>query len=872
MRELLWGKFLNQSSISNAQIKRAVGEEARLSFRNAVAVLALIFSLHSHNSFAVTDDIIPFYIPQQRADTALTLFAEQANLTLVFPFDKVREKTANRLVGDYPVHTAVKLLLDNTGLTPTFSDQLVLNIAIETKGKSMNIKHRKSLLATLVGLFAAGGAATATAQDEMQESSRVQRALEEIVVTATKKGSAENLQDVPIAMSAFNSEQLDGLFFENLTDIGKRAPNVILDSRSSNPSQSSFFIRGVGSALETVSSDPAVGVVIDGMALNSSVGILTDMFDVESVEVLRGPQGTLFGRNATGGVVSIKTKRPTGEFHSSIRGTYGSYGRQDVAFSVEDSLIDGELAARFSVMYKDHEGYYRNDVDPGDRVGDARQSTARTAIRWNPSEELTLDLTLEYGEADFEAVPARNISNIIGFVPNPDPSVVSMNYTGQGDESHWGHAILEANWDLGEGVLTSITGYRKFYTDSSADLDGTGDFTAFNINGDGGTAMWLGHWSEELRYAKNIGENIQLTSGVYYFSSNFHELSQWGGDNDNNGGFFGDGEVDHKIVGVFSQGEINITENVIFTIGGRYTQEDKEADIGFVGSCDNNHENCLRFKDDQNWSNFSYRLGLQWMINDDSHVYATINRGFRSGGYNIETFAGGNPGPYDEEVVDAFELGWKSQLLNDKIRLNLATFYNQYDDFQVQALFKVPDQLVRVQGILNAAEVEMKGVEAEVNALITDRLSVSASVGILDHEIKSIYPIDVNNDGIEDPELSKELELGLVPDLTYNLSVLYDIPVLDLGLITLRANYSYKDETFGAGAQNILLTDEIAKTDISATFLSSNEKLRVSLFGKNITDELSSQKLTPNNREAFNNIFYAAAPRTWGVEVQYNFD
>ena len=180
MFNVLWGKNLNQSSISNAQVKCAVGEEGRLSFRNAVAVLAIVFCLHSNNSAAVTDDNIPFKIPQQRADTALTLFAEQANLTLVFPFDQVKDITANRLVGNYPIDTAINILLQDTGLMPTFSNQLVLNIAIDDKGKSMNKNTRKTLLASMVGLFAAGGLSTAAAQET--ESARAQGVLDEIIL------------------------------------------------------------------------------------------------------------------------------------------------------------------------------------------------------------------------------------------------------------------------------------------------------------------------------------------------------------------------------------------------------------------------------------------------------------------------------------------------------------------------------------------------------------------------------------------------------------------------------------------------------------------------------------------------------------------
>ena len=201
MFEVLWGKKFNQSSIQNAQITSAVGEEGRLTFRNAVAVLAVLFCLHSHNSFAVTDDTIPFNIPQQRADRALTQFAEQANLTLVFPFEQLKDKTANRLVGDYPIATAINLLLRNTGLTPRFSDQLVLTIASEPKGKRMNTTNsskRKTVLAGLVGLFAAGGMTQAVAQGG--EAATGQSAIDEIIVTANKR--EQSLQDTAMSISA----------------------------------------------------------------------------------------------------------------------------------------------------------------------------------------------------------------------------------------------------------------------------------------------------------------------------------------------------------------------------------------------------------------------------------------------------------------------------------------------------------------------------------------------------------------------------------------------------------------------------------------------------------------------------------------------
>ena len=840
-------------------------------------LLLLFWLLLLPTEWAIAETRHTVNIPAQNAARAFDQLAEQTNSEFIFPYDIAKARNTQTVKGFYTVMEALTIMLQDSGLSCSLSNKGAIRIFLSDgtqdnveENMSMN-NYRKELLASTVAFFVGGGTGVLAQGDDGSQKvtqGNARFALEEIVVTGTKKGRAEDLQVVPIAITAFNTDQIDGMFFEDLGDMGKRIPNVILEPRAVSPGQASFFIRGVGATLATPAADPAVGLVVDGMTIGSSVGVMIDTFDIESIEVLRGPQGALFGRNVTGGVVVVNTKRPTGEFASSIRGTWGSHERKDVAFSIEDSLVDDVLAVRFSAMYKDHEGYFKNDQDPGNKVGDERLSVGRSVIRFTPTEDLVLDLTLEYGKRDIEAPPTRNITNDIGFIPDSDRSVVSMNFTGEGDVSDWKHAVIEANWEVGEGVLTSITAYRDIYTNSSIDLDGAGDFSSFNING--GTSIQVQHFSEELRYAKNFGDSVQLTTGAYYFSQEFHELSQWGGDVNDVGGFFGNGTIDTEVIGLFAQSGINLTEDLIFTVGGRYSQEEKEADIGFIASCDEDFSNCTRFKDDETWSNVSYKLGLQWLLSEDSQVYASLSNGFRSGGYNVEVFSGGTPGPYDEETLDSLELGWKIELLDNRVRLNMAAFVNQYDDFQLQGLFRLPNGEL-VQKIINAAEVEIIGFETELSVLVTDDLSVVASVGVLDTEIQSILPLDIDFDGDPDAEASKDLELPLVPDLTYNLSVLYDIHVFSGDLITLRANYSYKDEAYGAAAENILITDEIAKLDLSATYRTNDEKLAVSLFGKNVTDELDRDRLTPNNSEAFfNNTFYSA-PRTWGVEVQYNF-
>ncbi|MDC1512721.1 TonB-dependent receptor [Porticoccaceae bacterium] len=827
-----------------------------------------------------------FNLPRQTVADSLNDIAKHTGAQFLFPYELAKSVTAKPVSGYFTLLEATSQLLQNTGLKSDLVDG-VLTISSQddastafnqSKGKSMNIKHRKSLLATLVGLFAAGGAATATAQDEMQESARAQSVLEEIVVTATKKGIAENVQDIPIAVTAITSNQLEQMHFDDLTDLGSTIPNAQLHINEISTNKAEFYIRGVGVAGNpSMGGDSAVGVSIDGMALSSPFGVITDMFDVESIEVLRGPQGTLFGLNSTGGVVVINTKRPSGEFGGSVRTIVGSDDRKDVAFSIEDALIDDVLAARISLVYNDRDGYFKNDIDPGDRVGSERMSMAHSSFRYTPREDLTVDMILEYAEGDHEAPAQRALLRdpVVGFTPSSDPTVVSMDYTGGPDKSRREHAILEVNWEVGGGVLTSISAYRDFSSDVSLDLDGMGHVTtySFNINGGGsGTKQLHEQISEELRYATNINEDIQLTSGLYYSEQKATVYNHWLGDNDNVGGWFGVSTQDQTALGLFAQSDINVADDFVLTLGARYTEEEKEVDIGILNTCDEGFKNCEHIIDDNTWSNMSYRLGLQWLLSDRSQAYIAFNRGFRSGGYNlnIHSFQPRVPPIYDEEIAETVELGWKSDLLDNRLRLNVAAFFNRYDDYQLIGRFQIPGTPGRSPKVVNAGEVEVKGIEAELNYLVTDRFSINTSIGLLDAEIKSIIPLDITGDGIVDPELTNDLGLALVPDLTFNLTMLYNYPVSTGGLVTLRGNYGYEDEKFGAGVQNETIIASSQTVDLSATYLTSDEKIRLSLFGKNLTDEYKEQELTSNNTSGF----YTLAPRkprTWGVEVMYSF-
>lgn len=736
----------------------------------------------------------------------------------------------------------------------------------------------KNIVAAAIGFFiGAAGVQEVLAQDKAVGGNNNLLKLEEIVVTATKKGRAENVQDVPAAITVMNEEQLSGVFLDNLIDIGSRIPNVSFDSVGTIPGQASFFIRGAGVNSSNAGLDPAVGVVIDGMFVANPAGQLTEPFDLESIEVLRGPQGTLFGRNVTGGVIVMRSKRPTGEFDAKIKATLGAYGRNDFAFVIEDALIEDKLAAKIDLRYKDHEGYFHNPSEHGDRVGDSRTKIVRTLFKYTPSEQLEVDLILEHGEQKSDGALTQVLFDpptLTGIFGDPSRDIDELNHDNTDPvKQRWTNAIVELNWELADGLLTSVSTYRDYaMPEMGGDLDGT-PADVLSI-GDGSNTKQH-QFSQELRYATSINDRIDITSGIYYFTQSLDNAisvnivripAEAVG-----ASYKGSLRYDHQTIGLFSQADISLSDNWMLTLGGRYTREEKEIKMAPRGGCDFLTFECnYSFVDDETWGNFSYKAGLQWMISDNSQVYASLSRGYRSGGYNFNATVTQNPGPFDEERIDSFELGFKADI-GDRIRINGAFFINQFDDLQRQVLLPDPATGTLLSGISNAGEAEILGFESELVYIVNDNFSINASFGHMSTEIDEFEGLDVDGDGAvtdTDASLVKDLELARVPMRTYSLGVNYNFPFDNGARVVFRSDYSYKRQravddinSFNLDAQRLL--------NASVSYYSAEEKFQLSLFGKNLQDNVVG------TMGAFINGFIKnlslAPPRTWGVEATYHF-
>ena len=860
MFNVLWGKNLNQSSISNAQVKCAVGEEGRLSFRNAVAVLAIVFCLHSNNSAAVTDDNIPFKIPQQRADTALTLFAEQANLTLVFPFDQVKDITANRLVGNYPIDTAINILLQDTGLMPTFSNQLVLNIAIDDKGKSMNKNTRKTLLASMVGLFAAGGLSTAAAQET--ESARAQGVLDEIIVTAEKREAS--LQEVPIAITAFTGKQLEDAGINDSTALELVTPGM---SFLSVADLGVVTIRGVGSPfLQGSAVDPSTAIYVDGVYQPRFASSVLSLMDLERVEVLKGPQGVLYGRNSPGGAINYISKGPQDELGGSLSVQFGNYSLRSFQGQVDIPLVKDKLLLRGAIKRETRDGYSENLLIPSDPLENEDIIVGRLALKYIPTDNL--DLTLRLGASDREGgfLPAFKPIRVDPTAPNAGIEIISDPRKIMADQPNYSenyseYVDLTVNWDLGWSSFKSITSYQdKEANGRSRDVDGSE--LAIGHQGELGMRNGVTYdaesFSQEFLLASSGDNSLDWVLGLFYFEEN--PINRAGFDIPFINFFvMPTQQTDTEAHAIFGHISYDITEQLRLNAGLRYSSEDREITRtnGSNGVITAGPETLS-----DSWDAITPKLGLDYFVNDDVMVYASASRGFKSGGFSLQI--GGKP--LDEEIVDALEVGVKSTLLDGRLRLNVSAFDYDFKDMQVNSTD--PDSILST--IRNAGSADIRGMEIEISALPVESLQLDVGLSFLDTEFTDF---EVLVDPVKAPTGNlKGNELPNSPEFTANIGVKYFQDWDDMGRVVAQADYYYSSEVFHTEFNDQRGEDSYYNLNLRISLESLDETWRISAFGKNVTDELVVD-YTIDSAFLFGDGYLAqyAPPRTYGVELTYQF-
>jgi iron complex outermembrane receptor protein len=687
----------------------------------------------------------------------------------------------------------------------------------------------RNLKLSVAGVFfgftlLAGWSITANAQDQDEPSDSSGSALlEEVIVTARKR--EESSQDVPVSVAAFGAEQLQTLKIRNLENLSVGIPNVALDDIGTFRSTANFSIRGLGINSSIPSIDPTVGVFIDGVYMGQNVGIVLDMFDIQSIEVLRGPQGTLFGRNVTGGAILVYSKRPTEEFELSARAALdgnpnGDGGLNKYAMASISGPIGESFGFRVSAYMNKDDGWFVNLAN-GKDFGEAETTIFRPVLTWQASENVDMTLRWEHIESDGQGPASQthtNGSGVPGFFANFDRDSFDFAIDGEGFADMENDLFtFETNWDveLGDGTITNIFGYKDYTATGESDIDAQ--------------PVWLFHatiWNDQEQYSNELRYNgsfdrLNLTTGIFWFSNeiNYHErrnllgvatggvapaLTQDGG-----GNYWVDS------LAFFTSIDYELTDAWSLNAGIRYTDEEKEADI----------------------ASLVRNLGFGYDISDDRRIYGHWTRAHRSGGYNLRNTAidtvNLGPGPFDEETVDTFELGYKSELAGRGF-LNAAVFYTQIDDMQREVNLSDPISGV-VQVIKNTADAEIFGFEVEGTFALTDNLILQGSVGWIDPSYKTVR-FDLNGDGVIDKE-DKNLGLPRAAEWTFNIGLTHQLDFSNGGALSSRVNYAYRDESFYTDNNlGYLLSQDIL--DLGVDYHTPGGHWILSIYGRNLLDSV----------------------------------
>ena len=711
---------------------------------------------------------------------------------------------------------------------------------------------RSDSLMVSVSLILAGVAATDLAHAQEAQPGATSALMEEVTVTARKR--EELVQDVPLSVSAFDADQLEALKVRDLESLAVNMPNVALDDIGTFPGTANFSIRGLGINSSIPSIDPTVGIFVDGVYMGNNLGVILDTFDLENIQVLRGPQGTLFGRNVTGGAVLVTTKKPSDEFELSIKGAVdgnpdGSGGLNSYLMGSVGGPLTDTLAAKISVYNNTDDGWYENEFDGAD-FGEVDTTLIRPVLVWTPTDALEMVFRYEYTESDGQGPAAQSHTNGLGLPGNPvsfdrDSHGLSIDERGVADYEV-NFLSWETNWDVGNGTLTNIFGWRDSDLFNRSDIDAQ-PIPMFHAL----IKTKSEQFSDELRYTGSW-DKFDLTTGVYYLTNDIQYSERRellgalliGTPREGEPFLTQDGGGDYQVetTAVFGEMDYRLTDALSLIAGLRFTHEKKEVDIASLprnvnSPCDVTAGTCpYDFSDDESWDAVSGRLGFKYDTSDESMIYATISRGQRSGGYNLRNTAldtvNFGPGPFDEEVVDNLEVGYKSEL--GRGRFNAAAFYTMIDDMQREVNLTSATSGV-VQVIRNTADANILGLELDGTFALGESTVVLASLGWIDAEYDTVR-FDLNGDGVVSAA-DEDLELPRAAEWTYSIGLTHDIDIGTWGYLTSRINYAYRDDSFYTDNNlGYILDQEIL--DVGLDFHSAGGSWVVSLYGKNLLDDV----------------------------------
>ncbi len=746
--------------------------------------------------------------------------------------------------------------------------------------------------------------------------------LEEIVVTARKR--EERLIDTPIAVTAVSDIVLNRRNLKDLTGLSQVVPNLVFDLGSGSTGGSNnaqIFIRGIGQQDFLFTSDPGVGLYIDGVYFPRATGVVMDLVDLEQVEVLRGPQGTLFGKNTIGGAINITTKKPGNELTAFGQAIYGSRDRIDVQGSVSVPLVEDKLSVRLSASSRNQDGYVKR-INVGDRLGDTDSLYGRFQARWMPSETLTVDLSTDVTRKRESSVaaelvdvrpedPSNALLGLWNFLVAPtlgpgvqmDRRFLSDDYETQGtgpnfsDFNMFGVSLTVEKEFGADFSVKSITAYRDQDSQFADDTDHS-PFKYTQSTNDNKHEQF----SQEIQLTgTSLNNRLKWVVGGFYMhekgqdlfdvalgSGLFNALEALPGaiiplgpvacppapgvfapcvggmGNPLNVGLDLDilitDDIDIDSYAVFGEMNYDITDALSFTAGMRYSYDKKV----FVTSLLHQNSNVLELDGEEasdSWDSLSPRVSLKYNLAADAMIYASVTGGFKSGGFNGRATSLAQIGSFDPEKVWAYEIGTKFVLLDNRLGINAAAFYNDYTDMQLLSVRDVNGVIVSITE--NAGEVEIKGIEVELIATPVQGLNLRGGLGYLDAKYKKLEP---------GATVSLDDRLVKTPKWTLNSGFDYTVDMgNDSGSITVGGSVYYRSTSVNELTNDPgLIQEGYALFDAFLQYTAPGERWSITAFGINLGDK----RYKTNGLNSFgsfgNSVANYAPPREWGVKFRVN--
>ncbi len=725
----------------------------------------------------------------------------------------------------------------------------------------------------------------------LASSAGMAQQLEEVIVSAQKRN--QSLQDVPVAVTAYNASALQLAGVQTIADLERSTPNTTLRPSRATNSTLAAYIRGIGQNDPLWGFEPGVGLYIDDIYFARPQGAMLDVYDVERVEILRGPQGSLYGKNTIGGAIKYITRRMTGEGELGVKATVGNYNQRDLSISGQLPIIEDTLYVGATVASFNRDGFGTNLFTNTDNY-DKDIFATRLSAELNLSDELFIRLAADITKDDSNN---RTGSRLVPSLQTGSPAASNVfdSNGGAGSEQEIENSgvNLTVEWELSDSLsVKSISAYREGETNGFIDFDGT-PVNTFDV-----PVHYQDHqFTQELQF-NYTSDKLVLVGGLYYLdgtaSGEFDVIagaalgapavvpSQAANPTFNAATA---GEADTESKAAYLHASLSLSDELTLTLGGRYTQDEKNASVYKArlftdGTVQNGASSSFGgvdvavlgiqsdFTDGDSWNQFSPKIGLDFQLNDETLIYSSYAEGFKSGGINMRADVSASPAGFshvfDPEEASSFEVGIKTEFMDNRVRLNAAVFHTDYESVQITSTVLVGTNFVPAVNTQN--EQTLDGLEFELTAQLSDEISAVFNLGYIDASWDTFISNGVN--------AANNTTVANVPETAGLLALNYSTDLSNGGTLFVSASASYTDDiAVEVNTPNQPIdADSYSLLNLDISY-SPNENWTISLHGKNLSDE--EYRVAGYNFPNFigedSILGFYGDPRTFSLSSEYKF-